>query len=587
MCKYLFGGLSKEVEDLSGTIVAKFFFNGRVTGFAQSFRGLLQALLYQILEKVPVTSKYILPKYRAIKDRLDGGEEWPLKLLLDILLDIIADPAIKSMHLLIDALDECAAFDSTAQTSEEDTLTREYLSKIFSIAHFNSRFKILVTSRHRRFPRILDRDVGYEQLTLETMTRSDIRKFLERRIVAIPTGNQEFVQADLMERASGVFLWVKLVLNELIDECAAISDEELKQILISIPNELESLYARMLNRLVATLKAPQLEETRLMFEWVSLAKRPLTVAEFRYAIALSQHKFASTDSFEKSGKVQRLDQTPERLKSRSAGLLEVRADTVQFIHQSAKEFCQNSAEFISYFGFSVLDAHVRIAVVCVEYLSWSEFSSITSSELDLEGLHFRYTMDVTGAFILYAVNWSVHAQLADASGNPLLKDIVWVFASSKYCSWPVSFAAENNMLHFLTYLLDDQGIDIDLGNDNGSEPGSPLLYAAHEGHIEIAKALISRGADVNLDHPEHGNALRGAINARNRKMAMLLLANGADPNLRDALGSTALEDAIFTEDEFFVKLILDGGGNVNEDTGSPLRYAVTRNLVRRDWYRYC
>jgi hypothetical protein len=244
LCKYLFDRKSKEAESLPSKIVAGFFFNARGASLAQSLRGLLQALLYQALRKLSATYTYILPEYRKIRGKLENKGEWPLKVLLDTFLQIIEDPAVKSLHLFIDALDECVALDYTTQPSGEDALTREYLSMIFSAARSNPSFKIFVTSRHQLFPGILD--VGYVQITLESMTADDIETFLEGRIVAIPTKNRTFVQAELMARASGVFLWVKLVLEELIHECAQVSEEELKEILRYIPNQLESLYARML-----------------------------------------------------------------------------------------------------------------------------------------------------------------------------------------------------------------------------------------------------------------------------------------------------------------------------------------------------
>ena len=44
------------------------------------------------------------------------------------------------------------------------------------------------------------------------------------------------------------------------------------------------------------------------------------------------------------------------------------------------------------------------------------------------------------------------------------------------------------------FLLIANGADVNAKDDDGS---TPLHYAAHEGHKEIAELLIAKGADVN------------------------------------------------------------------------------------------
>ena len=44
------------------------------------------------------------------------------------------------------------------------------------------------------------------------------------------------------------------------------------------------------------------------------------------------------------------------------------------------------------------------------------------------------------------------------------------------------------------FLLISNGADVNAKDDDGS---TPLHYAAHEGHKEIAELLIAKGADVN------------------------------------------------------------------------------------------
>jgi ankyrin repeat protein len=62
---------------------------------------------------------------------------------------------------------------------------------------------------------------------------------------------------------------------------------------------------------------------------------------------------------------------------------------------------------------------------------------------------------------------------------------------------------------------------------------TPLIWAASEGRLEIARLLIKSGADVNAHHEEKiGNtAIREAVRAGDLKMCELLLGSGADPSI--------------------------------------------------------
>jgi ankyrin repeat protein len=67
-----------------------------------------------------------------------------------------------------------------------------------------------------------------------------------------------------------------------------------------------------------------------------------------------------------------------------------------------------------------------------------------------------------------------------------------------------------------------------------------LVFAAREGDIESARALVEAGADVNLTTEYSWTPLLTAVNNRNYQLAAYLLENGADPNLANNGGWTPL-----------------------------------------------
>lgn len=74
---------------------------------------------------------------------------------------------------------------------------------------------------------------------------------------------------------------------------------------------------------------------------------------------------------------------------------------------------------------------------------------------------------------------------------------------------------------------------------------SPLLYAARQGNIQAAEALIAGGANVNeTSGSEHTAPLLIAIDNGHYDMAKVLLEHGADPNIPNDFGVTPLYDTV-------------------------------------------
>src|SRR4051812_1572174 len=76
----------------------------------------------------------------------------------------------------------------------------------------------------------------------------------------------------------------------------------------------------------------------------------------------------------------------------------------------------------------------------------------------------------------------------------------------------------------------------------GTEGGglTALIFAAREGDIETAKALLDGGADINQTTNYNWTPLLTAINNRHYQLAKMLLERGADPNKANNGGWTPL-----------------------------------------------
>ena len=77
-------------------------------------------------------------------------------------------------------------------------------------------------------------------------------------------------------------------------------------------------------------------------------------------------------------------------------------------------------------------------------------------------------------------------------------------------------------------------------------PGAktPLLYAAREGHEQIAKLLLDAGADIEKADADGVTPLLTAVLNGNLSLAQMLIARGAKPNVSDWFGETPLWAAV-------------------------------------------
>jgi uncharacterized protein len=128
--------------------------------------------------------------------------------------------------------------------------------------------------------------------------------------------------------------------------------------------------------------------------------------------------------------------------------------------------------------------------------------------------------------------------------------------------------------------------------DKWLPPGglTPLLFAARDGKVESAKALLESGADPNLVDPDRHTPLIVALMNGHVDVAATLIRGGADVNMEDKVGQTALYAAVDlhtapasnrpapreTDDTIssleLIGMILDKGGRVDAALRAQLPY---------------
>lgn len=121
------------------------------------------------------------------------------------------------------------------------------------------------------------------------------------------------------------------------------SFDDIRRWLREIPTGLEDVYTYILSEVIEVANR---EQSFLLFQWICLAERPLTVKEMRYALTASNatttpglsRRLEDINVFIKSD-----ERMKRRIKALSGGLTEVVLDghsdeTVQVVHQSVNDF---------------------------------------------------------------------------------------------------------------------------------------------------------------------------------------------------------------------------------------------------------
>ena len=161
---------------------------------------------------------------------------------------------------------------------------------------------------------------------------------------------------------------------------------------------------------------------------------------------------------------------------------------------------------------------------------------------------------------------------------------------------PILFAARQGDLDVARHLV-AAGADV---NDTAATGTSALVVAAHSGHTALALFLLDRGADPNAAGAGY-TALHAATLRGDETLATALLARGADPNApvvrgsqgrrnspdyvldHDVVGATAFWLAAHFAEPGILRVLADGGADpriVMEDGTTPLIAAAAARRRR-------
>ncbi|KAM0718462.1 hypothetical protein Q7P37_005532 [Cladosporium fusiforme] len=600
----------------SEEVSTSFFFNSRGDELEMSTEGMFRSLIYQLAKQVPSVS-HQLSISRNIRTLAGHGKAgWPLPLLQNMFQEAIEHSTNNNCTVCyVDALDECH--------SEDDVREVVMFFEDLAATQVSKHTQLLVCFASRHYPRItLD---ALQELTLDDHVdhELDIASYLDKKLkIRDPPSRRDLI-ANIRQRASGVFLWVVLVVGILNKEADHGRQHLLQTKLQQIPRQLNDLFDEILG------EGESNETTVSAIQWVLFSVHPLEPRELYVAIMVSTNQ-ANTSSCLSAAENIDAQVAADYILSCSKGLLEIASTDgdnhrVQFIHETVKEYLLSRG--LQRLDDSLSDnvlgrSHDRLA-------RWSHrIFRLSQEEKFNDSIGFWYSMrhvtKLDSGYEQYPLRAAPlykaleHAEAAAENGHreSFLLDSLprfWEFSKKgsgprdmpemrfaftklqllvlNDCHFLVDLELERNLKHPLPEQRDY--IDACIVHPARSVWGTVLHLAVTKGRVDIAQALISSGADVNIWCNGFGTPLHAALHRapdlRNCKaMIEMLFQNGAKPDPQPASLDSPLLTVISRvaadqgRDEL-VKILLDHGADANAECGRPLRVAVesaTSGLVR-------
>ncbi|KAF2734654.1 hypothetical protein EJ04DRAFT_564072 [Polyplosphaeria fusca] len=482
-------------------LTAGFFFWNAGREVQMTGVGLLRTLLYQLLNTQPTLIKQVFSKRWESYQALRGGfYAWTWPELKDALYALCAIDSLR-IALFVDGLDE---FDG----DHEELAT-------FLLQLSGPRTKICAASR----PWLVFEDCFESQpsLLLEHLTRKDIQVYVEDAFMSSKhflrlRRRSESQALDLLEgvvnKSSGVFLWVNLVTSSLLQGMAnADRISELNRRLDSLPTDLEALFERLLRSLESFYFSHAAQLVQIL-KSAPVPPKPLDMSYADEEGSMTAIQ-APIEPLAISDQIERVETMRRRLNSRCKGLIAVaqfgnsNLERVEFLHRTVKDFFDKPRIWAE-----VLEATPESFDV---HQCWAN-----SLLMELKTCDTDSGMTVP-ADLFRLIQWAIqHVEQCDTAAvgrdwqtayldevDKTIKELVLRNKTLKLWSQPEVFSSgtcfldlvfQHGMIFYVREKLDDDGFeiaedDLDILLDNVVNSTSPLSSV-------VAKRILERGGSL-------------------------------------------------------------------------------------------
>jgi ankyrin repeat protein len=488
------------------TTLLSFFFNARGTGLEKSTIGLYRSLLAQLVDKCTGYEEALhFPSVsnQVLDDRLKTNR----KMLEHLFRQAVLVIDQQDIMIVIDALDEC----------DEDEVREmvEFFENLGEDALCNSRkFRVLFSSRH--YPHIEIQPCIEMVLENQQGHFQDIERYLSGKLKAGKGKQAQEIKRDIHKRASGIFMWVVLVVQILNKASAHGQAHVLRKKLQEIPDDLNELFRRILTR-----DRQNMDQMKLCLQWVLYAKRPMKREELYFAIlsGIEPEGPFLWDSDDIS--IETMDRF---ILSSSKGLAEVtksKASTVQFIHESVRDYLLKENGLRQLWNDLKINtaglSHDRLKECCLNYIKADINTHFATQkprtpQIRSNAADVRERISRKFPFLVYTTeNILYHADTAQAEGvsqDRFLQEFEfqsWIDLKNAIKSPRVRRLPQQ--ISLLCALTEQSHLNlISISSTDELRPsfrtgyyGNPIFTAMINDNFETLEALINRYRQTNPD----------------------------------------------------------------------------------------
>jgi hypothetical protein len=558
---------NRGLKEFTGDVIVSFFFNARGSKLQKSTEGMYRSLLCQLLEQMPPLAAK-LPHRKC--DRLQKPA-WPIELLKDVLREALLLVESARLTCYVDALDECQDQDAREMVDFFDSLSTSAVASNVSV-------HVLLSSRH--YPQIhISR---CQQLTLEQQSdhSSDIVKYIEFKLQIGSSVMARDIRSTLLRKASGVFLWVVLVIQKLNEHKRRGLVHELKRRVDDIPRDLDTLFAEILQD-----GSSELPYTLSMLQLIVFANRPLKREELYHAVLYSEARDETTELIDVTQ-----DDMEHFIINCSRGLAEMTkgmCPTVQLIHESVRNHLPDTGlKTLVPLSCDNLPAwcHENLKALCLGY---AKKCALVLLRLPVDGQkehlsdHFmdiiklRRQTSTTYPFLDYAldgvITHALHAHCAGRLQHAYTRSFpldIWVRLHNFLVpSHHLRLSQEARLLYILVIkgafqlvelIVEDTSWRPDTGNLASNEQHRTVLGAATDrGDYKMLDKLLEVGMPPSSDAKDEQSCLSIAIGKGDVEICRRLMAAGANVNnMSTRYGASDLRLAIESGSIELVRVLL-------------------------------
>ncbi|OBT61186.1 hypothetical protein VE03_09431 [Pseudogymnoascus sp. 23342-1-I1] len=245
---------------------------------------ILKTIAYQIVQKDEIYRKYVISVCRSPEATNTAEKTWKV-LFLDFYTSSLG--AESSAFIVIDGLDEAPLYTRRKFLD----LVKVLLNQAPGNHFLRPRLQIGIFGR----PDLKD-DMEFSRQKFVNVNgqknSKDINDYILSRLPLVrvlkhmkPSARTKFakeIRSTILQRADGMFLWAKLVLDQI---CRKERKSEVQQALQNAPRELDRMIRHIFERVAADPDV-NIADLNKILSWVTCAKRPLKLGEMHLILKL-------------------------------------------------------------------------------------------------------------------------------------------------------------------------------------------------------------------------------------------------------------------------------------------------------------